>query len=118
MSGGKDGGGKVLNIHTSDLKAAAPVFRDQSRKLSNALTTLITTLDGLGKPWGEDDAGKKFEHKYTPNQREIERATGVLVLGLVSIHEALDDMADGHIDNDELVKKMFTKKGVGDGGGK
>lgn len=101
--------GKVLDIKTADLKDAAPVFHEQSKKLSTALTTLVTKLDGLGKPWGEDEAGKKFEHKYSPNQKSIESATGVLVLGLVSIHEAMKDMADGHVDNEEQIKGMFTK---------
>ena len=116
MSSGHGGDkGKVLEIHTSDLKDAAPVFHEQSKKLSKALTTLITKLDGLGKPWGNDDAGQKFEPKYTANQHAIERATGVLVLGLVSIHEAMQDMADGHVDNEELIRGMFTKpEGKGD----
>ncbi len=105
--GGK--GGKVLGIAVPELKLAAPVFSKQSRKLSRALTTLITTLDGLGTPWGDDPSGKNFAEKYEPSQRSIERATGVLVLGLVSIHEALDDMKDGHLDNDDLVEGMFTK---------
>lgn len=113
--GGKDG--EVLDIKTSDLKTAAPVFHEQSKKLSSALTELITTLDGLGKPWGADDAGKQFEGKYSPNQKSIESATGILVLGLVSIHEAIQDMSDGHVDNEDAIKGMFTKA-AGDGGGK
>ncbi|MFE5171401.1 integrase [Streptomyces sp. NPDC056634] len=30
-------------------------------------------------------------------------------LGLASIHDAMKDMADGHIDNEELVRSMFSK---------
>ncbi|MEU5418968.1 hypothetical protein ACFY1P_13850 [Streptomyces sp. NPDC001407] len=112
MGASPSGDGKVLDIKTADLKSAAPVFHEQSKHLSEALTTLVKTLDGLGKPWGEDDAGKEFEGFYSPQQKAIESATGTLVLGLVSIHEALTDMSDGHVDNDELVAGMFTKKGV------
>nr|WP_221462471.1 hypothetical protein [Streptomyces olivoverticillatus] len=111
-----DGGGEVLDIKTEDLKAAAPVFREQSQKLSEALTKLVTTLDDLGKPWGGDDGVKKFEASYTKNQKTIESATATLVLGLVSIHEAMNDMADGHVDNDKLIAGMFTKKKDGDSG--
>jgi uncharacterized protein YukE len=107
------GGGKtpemVLHIRTADIKRAAPVFKEQAGNLSKALTTLITTLDGLGKPWGDDKQGKEFEDVYAPNQKKLESAAGILVLGLTSIHEALDDLSDGHVDKDELVRSMFTK---------
>ncbi|WP_307811631.1 hypothetical protein [Streptomyces sp. AV19] len=49
---------EVLDIKTADIKAVAPVFHRQSKKLSDALTTLVSTLDGLGKPWGDDKPGK------------------------------------------------------------
>ncbi|WP_326687773.1 hypothetical protein OIE63_11825 [Streptomyces sp. NBC_01795] len=117
-------GGSVLGIGVPELKLAAPVFGEQSKKLSRALTTLVTTLDGLGKPWGEDEAGAKFEKKYQKNQKSIESTTGVLVLGLVSIHEAIDDMKDGHVDNEDLIEGIFTKisnqhsDGGAKGGGK
>ncbi|MFE3187175.1 hypothetical protein ACFXKR_41030 [Streptomyces violascens] len=107
------GGGKVpemvLQIRTADIKSAAPVFQEQAKNLSKALTTLITTLDGLGKPWGEDKQGKEFEDVYAPVQKKIEGAAGILVLGLTSIHEALVDLSDGHVDNDKLIEGMFTK---------
>ncbi|MFG2718449.1 hypothetical protein ACGFW5_09120 [Streptomyces sp. NPDC048416] len=107
------GGGKVpemvLQIRTADIKSAAPVFQEQAKNLSKALTTLIATLDGLGKPWGEDKQGKEFEDVYAPVQKKIESAAGILVLGLTSIHEALVDLSDGHVDNDKLIEGMFTK---------
>ncbi|MEU3190851.1 hypothetical protein ABZ686_09455 [Streptomyces sp. NPDC006992] len=117
-------GGSVLGIAVPELKLAAPVFGKQSKKLSRALTTLVTTLDGLGEPWG-DDAGAQFEEKYKANQRALESAAGTLVLGLVSIHEAIDDLKDGHVDNDEAIQGIFTNlqaahghdKAAGDGRG-
>ncbi|CAM3822927.1 hypothetical protein HMPREF1486_02520 [Streptomyces sp. HPH0547] len=101
-------GGTVLGIAVPELKLAAPVFGAQARKLSGALTTLITALDGLGEPWGKD-AGAQFEERYKANQRAIESSAGTLVLGLVSIHEAMDDLKDGHVDNEEVIKGIFTK---------
>jgi hypothetical protein len=109
VGGGNKDDGKVLDIKISDVKAAAPAFHTQAQNLSKALTTLITTLDGLGKPWGEDEQGKEFGEKYSPNQRTIERSAGILVLGLTSIHEALVDMSDGHVDNELLIQGMFAK---------
>ncbi|KNB53014.1 hypothetical protein AC230_10485 [Streptomyces caatingaensis] len=106
---GGSGSDKVLDIKTADIKAVAPVFRRQGKKLSDALTTLVNTLDGLGKPWGDDKPGKQFAAKYGPNQKEIERATGILVLGLVSIHQAMVEMADGHVANDKAIAGIFTK---------
>ncbi|MHB9861846.1 hypothetical protein [Streptomyces sp. YIM S03343] len=100
--------GKVLDIKTADIKAAAPAFQQGAIDLSKALTTLVNTLDGLGEPWGHDKQGTEFGKAYKPLQKKIESAAGVLVLGLTSIHEAMVDMADGHVDNDELIAGMFT----------
>lgn len=116
MGDGK-GDGKVLEIDTADIKATAAVFHTQGQNLSKALTTLVTTLDGLGAPWGDDEQGKEFHQAYHPQQKAVERAAGTLVLGLVSIHEAMVDMADGHVDNEALIAGMFTKvKAEIDGG--
>ncbi|MBN0046995.1 hypothetical protein JS756_23340 [Streptomyces actuosus] len=111
--------GKVLDIKTADIKAAAPAFHQGAIDLSKALTTLVKTLDGLGEPWGHDKQGNEFGSAYKPQQKKIESAAAILVLGLTSIHEAMVDMADGHVDHDELVAGMFTevKTGEQSGGG-
>ncbi|MFC0847000.1 MULTISPECIES: hypothetical protein [Streptomyces] len=101
--------GKVLDIKTADLKLSAPVFHEQAKNLSTALTNLVKALDGFGKPWGDDEQGKAFGDAYEPQQTAIERGAGILVLGLTSIHEAMIDMSDGHVDNDELIAGMFAK---------
>ncbi|MYS40690.1 hypothetical protein GTY23_05435 [Streptomyces sp. SID5998] len=43
------------------------------------------------------------------SRRRPRARRGVLVLGLTSIHEAMADMADGHVDHDELVAGVFTE---------
>ncbi|MFE3996803.1 hypothetical protein ACFXPW_34715 [Streptomyces goshikiensis] len=116
MGGGSDSG-KVLDIKTADIKSTAPIFHTQGKNLSTALTTLVTTLDGLGSPWGDDEQGKAFGDAYRPQQKAIEKAAGTLVLGLVSIHEAMADMSDGHVDNEDLIAGMFTKMRSKDGEG-
>ncbi|TQK45051.1 hypothetical protein FBY35_6592 [Streptomyces sp. SLBN-118] len=70
MGEGK-GDGKVLEIHTTDIKLTAPVFQTQAQNLSTALTTLVTTLDGLGAPWGDDEQGKSFYDAYHPQQPRL-----------------------------------------------
>ncbi|GAA0961801.1 hypothetical protein GCM10009574_024240 [Streptomyces asiaticus] len=57
---GGHGGGEVLDIKVADIKSVAPTFHHQSVKLSEALTTLISTLDGYGEPWGGRQAGEGF----------------------------------------------------------
>lgn len=110
--------GKVLDIKTEDIKSSAPVFHEQSQKLSDALTKLVQTLDGLGEPWGKDDGVQEFVASYRKQQKAIESATATLVLGLVSVHEAMNDMADGHVENDDLIAGMFAKAKPGHGGTK
>ncbi|MEU0394521.1 hypothetical protein ABZ208_17435 [Streptomyces sp. NPDC006208] len=105
--------GKILNISTTDLKKAAPTFQEQSTALANAAKALKESLDALGSPWGDDEQGQKFGDAYTPKRKEIEKAVGILALGLKSIHAAMTDMADGHIDNEKLIEGMFTKVAVG-----
>ncbi|MFI7101455.1 WXG100 family type VII secretion target [Streptomyces sp. NPDC050161] len=107
------GSGKILDINTEDVQAAAPVFAAQSRELDEALRKLKSSLDSLGSPWGNDDSGKEFHAAYAPKRADIEKAVGVLVRGLSSIHAGLKDMADGHIDNEDLTKGMFTNPGGG-----
>ncbi|MEV5378614.1 WXG100 family type VII secretion target [Streptomyces nondiastaticus] len=110
--GDGSGDGKILDIKTADLKSAAPAFSEQSGKLRDALAELTDTLDGLGSPWGADDQGKQFGESYEPARTKIEHATKILVTGLASIHEAMVDMSDGHIENDKLIAGMFSKNGV------
>ncbi|MGH3116150.1 MAG: hypothetical protein ACRDP3_09240 [Streptomyces sp.] len=49
-TGGERRQGSGHQDRTADLKDAAPVFHEQSKKLSTALTTLVTKLDAIGKP--------------------------------------------------------------------
>ncbi len=106
-----DGGGKVLDITTADLKAAAPVFQAQAEALDAALKALVGSLDGLGEPWGHDDQGKKFASGYVPAVKKVESAAGMLVLGLTSVHEAMTDLAAGFGTEDAAVAAVFTKDG-------
>ncbi|MFF5446966.1 hypothetical protein [Streptomyces sp. NPDC012888] len=106
MGGGTD---KVLDIKAADLKASAPTFSAQSEALRKAADELHKALQGLGKPWGDDERGEEFDAVYSPALEKIKKSTGILVEGLASIHVAMADMADGHIENDALVASMFTR---------
>ncbi|MEU8941764.1 hypothetical protein AB0C97_27365 [Streptomyces goshikiensis] len=101
--------GKILDIKTADLKATAPTFHDQSEALGTALSTLRTSLAKAGAAWGDDDPGKEFNDKYGPIVTRIEKSAGIIKDGLASIHTAMTDMADGHIENDALVGAIFRK---------
>ncbi|MEV0412612.1 hypothetical protein AB0I68_17855 [Streptomyces sp. NPDC050448] len=39
----------------------------------------------------------------------MEKSAGIIKDGLASIHTAMTDMADGHIENDALIGAMFRK---------
>ncbi|MEV0093727.1 hypothetical protein [Streptomyces sp. NPDC050738] len=101
--------GKVLNISTEDLKSAAPKFEDQSTALAEALTVLRGSLADAGEPWGDDEQGAAFSAAYAPHLKQIEGSSEILTTGLTSIYLGMVDMADGHIDNEELVRSMFAK---------
>ncbi|MFF9275406.1 hypothetical protein [Streptomyces griseosporeus] len=101
--------GKILDIKIDDIKATAPTFSEQSVALAHALTKLKTALSAAGAPWGDDEQGEKFHEAYGPHVTRIEHSTGILADGLASIHAAMVDMADGHIDNEHLVRSMFSR---------
>ncbi|MFJ9930936.1 hypothetical protein ACIRU5_33525 [Streptomyces misionensis] len=108
--------GKILDIKIADLKATAPHFEHESVALAHALTKLKHGLEAAGSPWGDDEQGQKFHKVYGPHVTRIEHATKILVDGLASIRDAMVDMADGHIDNEELVRSMFSRIHVDHGG--
>lgn len=119
---GKSSGakGEILQIAIADLKATAPHFHTHSTDLAKALTKLKTALSAAGSPWGTDEQGQAFHKAYGPHVGQIEHAADILSQGLASIHEAMTDMADGHIDNEELVRSMFSRirtDGHGDSAG-
>lgn len=109
--------GKILDIKTADLKATAPAFHDQSEALGTALSTLRTSLAKAGAAWGDDAPGKEFNDKYGPIVARIEKSAGIIKDGLASIHTAMTDMADGHIENDALIGAMFRKVSPASHGG-
>lgn len=118
--GGSGGDGKILDIKIEDLKKTAPHFQSHSHDLEKALTKLKTGLAAAGSPWGDDKQGNEFHKVYGPLVTKIEHAADILSQGLASIHDAMSDMADGHIDNDQLVRSMFSRINVkhdGQGGG-
>jgi hypothetical protein len=120
QGGGSGGDGKILDIKIEDLKKTAPHFHTHSTDLTKALTKLKTSLAAAGSPWGDDKQGKEFDKVYGPLVTKIEHAADVLSQGLASIEEAMTDMADGHIDNEQLVRSMFSRihpKPGGQGGG-
>ncbi|MBJ7003742.1 hypothetical protein JG491_27350 [Streptomyces sp. CRPSP2-6A1] len=113
--GGQGDDGKILDIKIDDLKKTAPHFHTHSHDLAKALTKLKSGLADAGSPWGDDKQGGEFHKAYGPLVTKIENAASVLAQGLASIHDAMSDLADGHIDNEELVRSMFSRIHV-DGG--
>ncbi|WP_333767526.1 hypothetical protein [Streptomyces sp. IBSBF 2435] len=103
--------GEILDIKLADLQATAPQFLMHSSYLATALVKLQGALAAAGSAWGADDQGKQFEGQYVPNVTSMTMAAEVLALGLASIHDAMVDMADGHVGNEELVRSMFSRNG-------
>jgi uncharacterized protein YukE len=100
---------EILDIKTADLKAAAPTFHEQSVALAKAAKALEKKLAALGAPWGDDEQIAEFAKTYKTNHTHVSHAVGILVDGLQSIHDAMDDMSDGFIAHEDLVKSMFSK---------
>nr|WSX78347.1 hypothetical protein OH826_33595 [Streptomyces sp. NBC_00899] len=103
--------GEILDIKLVDLQTSAPQFLTHSSDLATALAKLQGGLAAAGSPWGGDDQGKQFEDQYVPNVTSMTMAAEILALGLASIHDAMADMADGHIGNEALIRTMFSKNG-------
>lgn len=102
---------EILDIKLADLQATAPKFLTHGSDLATALAKLQGSLAAAGSPWGADDQGKQFEDQYLPNVTSMTMAAEVLALGLAGIHDAMADMADGHVGNEELIRSMFSRNG-------
>jgi hypothetical protein len=85
------------------------LFAAQSDALRQAAANLKSALSRLGSPSGDDEQGRAFEAAYGPNRTKIEHAVGILGQSPASVHKAMADMADNHVDNEGLVKAMFDK---------
>ncbi|KPI17157.1 hypothetical protein OK074_8248 [Actinobacteria bacterium OK074] len=109
------GEGEILDIKVDDIKTAAPAFHRESVALAHALARLRQGLSAAGAPWGDDEQGAKFHAAYGPHVERIEGSARILVEGLASIHAGLVDMADKHIDNEDLVRGMFGDDAMDDG---
>jgi hypothetical protein len=105
------GDGEILDIKLADLRVTAPKFLTHSSDLATALAKLQGGLAAAGSPWGADDQGTQFGDQYVPNVTSMTMAAEVLALGLASIHDAMVDMADDHVDNEELIRSMFSRNG-------
>lgn len=102
---------EVLDISTKDLKAAAPTFESQSGALLKATMTLQAKLSAVGEPWGNDNEKvRQWADSYEQSQMSIENAVTILISGLASIHAAMTDMSDGHVDNEDAIRGMFNKQ--------
>ncbi|MFF0477017.1 hypothetical protein [Streptomyces sp. NPDC004284] len=66
-------------------------------------------LAKAGAAWGDDEPGRQFHDTYGPIVERIQHSAGIIKEGLASIHTAMVDMADGHIENEALIEAMFRK---------
>ncbi|TSB17925.1 hypothetical protein [Streptomyces benahoarensis] len=99
--------GDSFDVDTGQLKSSAPTFHKESVALERAQAKLRHALGGYGKPWGDDEQGKKFEDVYEPHRAQIEKAATALVKGLSSITKAMNDMANNHEEADRSAKSAF-----------
>ncbi|MFF7632395.1 WXG100 family type VII secretion target [Kitasatospora sp. NPDC008050] len=90
----------TISIYPAEITAQAPTFATESTDLETALSTLQSTLAGLGSPWGADKQGAEFSAAYHPPHDAVIKAVGTLVQGLASIHEGLTAHAANHADAD------------------
>lgn len=50
----------TLEVDTGALAHAGQQFEDLNNTLAAVVSTLTSTIDGLGEPWGDDSMGKQF----------------------------------------------------------
>jgi len=105
------GSGKV-HVDPELLRQAATKTQGVSDRISNALTTLKSSTDGLGTPWGDDEYGKQFADGKANNGYLAALSTlHNIVSGLVdhsgSHAEGQHSSADYHADTDERTAERY-----------
>lgn len=78
------------------LRSAGESFHDLGWDFSAAAARLKSTLDGLGKPWGEDDTGEIVSMVYDPIKQGMDESMPHLGDELTKIGESLRTMADNY----------------------
>ncbi len=82
-----------FEVRPETLRSGAAEFAKSSPDVEDALTTLRSTLAGLGQPWGDDDPGRAFAKGYEPNARALMDAIATMAEGLFTMGEGLAAMA-------------------------
>lgn len=81
-----------FEVRPSALHHAADRWRDEVPDLSRAVCELRSRLGGA-RPWGDDEPGRAFGHRYQPNADALLGALDKLVTGLGAVADGLDAMA-------------------------
>ncbi|WP_405723964.1 hypothetical protein OG607_16635 [Streptomyces sp. NBC_01537] len=91
------------------LRSAGESFHDLGWDFSAAAARLKDTLDGLEKPWGEDDFGEIVSTVHDPIKQGMDESMPFLGSELTKIGESLKAMADNYQRSDvEAVTYMGT----------
>ena len=94
-SGGGDGGGgsgsgasgPPVHIDTDLIALGIPQVTDFGNRITAIHATLMSTIGGLGEPWGDDENGAVFAESYLPARDQFDR-------GMTDTRTALDTTVD------------------------
>jgi hypothetical protein len=78
------------------LSSAGESFHDLGWDFGAAAARLKNTLDGLGKPWGEDEFGEIVSTVHDPIKEGMDESMPYLGSELTKIGESLGAMADNY----------------------
>ena len=63
--------GDEHTITAHELRLVGHFLDDPKQTVIHASSTLFTTLDGLGEPWGDDETGLRFAEAYVPARDKV-----------------------------------------------
>jgi hypothetical protein len=94
-----------LGVSPADLRATADRLADVSSRMKDVLSSVRTSVDAEGAPWGSDERGTEFADGETPDtgylsQRDwvdesVEAKTSLLDAYAVSLRDAADTLESG-----------------------
>ncbi|MEU5876587.1 PE domain-containing protein [Spirillospora sp. NPDC047279] len=83
-------------IQPETIRSAASGLSDAGDRLSQEWTTLVSTVEGMGAPWGGDDIGMLIGESYTAIQAQADESFTGAAADMGAFADKLIAVADNY----------------------
>lgn len=114
---GGSGTAASYQVDSDAVRAQAAIIAQCGDSIAQVLSTLRTTLESGGEPWGTDDLGQKFGGEYTGPANQGFASLAGLGTALANVANQLVAQADAYDQLEEQISGAFNSVDSGSGSG-